>query len=342
MNQIPTRLPVLRAPGNHPDAGEPGPLLLQVSRVEPLTPRIRHYELRAPAGGALPPWTPGAHIEVPVRLPSGSETRRYSLMGDCERRDVYEIAVLREDQGRGGSLAVHQDYREGLVLACSEPDNRFELHAGPEPALLIAGGIGFTPLRSMAICLERRGTPFRLHVASRTEADTALKQDFMEKFGARVQFWYSSGATPNRLDVNRVVHGLAPETFVYVCGPARLVDDVLGACARIDLPSSQIRHERFQASTASAHEHAIDVHLQRSGKTIHVAAGVSILDAVLAAGIDAPQGCRSGQCGACAVDVLDGKPDHRDVALNDADRLLFDRMCICVSRAKGARLVIDL
>ena len=319
-----------------------GPLELTVTRVEDLTPRIRRFELRAPHGGRLPPWTPGAHIAVPVALEPALQTRSYSLLGDSDNRDVYEIAVLRHDDGSGGSCMIHQSYRAGMRIRCHPPSNDFELEAGDRPCVLIAGGIGITPLRSMAIALAKRGVPFTLHYAARSSRETAFMQDLGDRFGAKVRYWHSTGPHPDRLDVAAILRGVPRTTLVYVCGPSGLLQAVIDTGERLDMPRANIRYELFSPAATSASDHAVDVVLARSGKVIRVPPNQSILDAVLAAGVTAKFGCRAGQCGACAVTVLEGEAEHRDTVLSDEERTVKRRACICVSRAKGARLIIDL
>lgn len=319
-----------------------GPLELNIVAVEDLTPRIRQFTLRSPHGGQLPPWTPGAHILVPVELENGHATRHYSLLGDCDARDVYEIAVLRLDDGNGGSRRIHQTYCAGTRLRCELPSNHFELENGDAPCVLIAGGIGITPLHSMAIALTKRGTPFVLHYAARSPRETAFMRDIGDRFGTKANFWHSTGPHPNRLDVNGILGNAPPTSRVYVCGPESLVQAVIESGERHGMPRANIRHELFSPVSGLSRDHAFEVELTREGKVIHVPANQSILDAVLAAGITAEFGCCAGQCGTCAVTVVEGEVDHRDTVLSEEQRTVERRACICVSRAMGPRLVIDL
>lgn len=319
-----------------------GPVKLVVTRAEFLTPRIKRFELRSANGEALPEWTPGSHIQIPVRISGARATRSYSLMGDCEQRDAFEISVLREDNGRGGSRYVHSAFQVGMTLATSEPTNHFELHDDGRPSLLIAGGIGITPLRSMAIALAKRNRRFALHYAARAPEETALRADLLARFGPDVRFWYSRGPRPNRLDLSKILNTHTPSTVIYVCGPIGLIQSVLNMVDEIQFSRENVRYERFVSAEPSPDNHAFDVHLTRSGKIVHVTEGVTILDAVLEAGVAAEFGCRIGECGACAVDLLDGDADHRDTALDENDRKSGGRVCICVSRARGDRLAIDL
>jgi ferredoxin-NADP reductase/predicted pyridoxine 5'-phosphate oxidase superfamily flavin-nucleotide-binding protein len=317
-----------------------GPLALVVSAVRQLAPDVRGYELRAADGGSLPAVAAGAHLDLPLRLPDGREqTRRYSIASSPAQRDRYEVAVLREADGRGGSVAVHDLYHVGLRLNASAPGNDFALRDDAQPAVLVAGGIGITPLKAMAHALAARDTPFTLHYAARTARHFAFLDELREEFGDRLHLY--DGAAGQRMDLTALVGAAAAGSAFYVCGPARLLDAMNAAAAACGVPPDRVRHERFSVPVAKG-DRAIVVELKRSGRTVQVAAEQSILDAVQAAGVDAPAACRTGTCGTCAVKVLDGEPQHRDSVLTEDERTSGRRMCICVSRAVGERLVLDL
>ncbi|GAB4466707.1 MAG: hypothetical protein OHK0044_06800 [Burkholderiaceae bacterium] len=333
----------LKAAGRSRQAALPtaigdGPLDLVVAGVRQLTPRIRAYELRDPDGRALPAVQAGAHLEVPVRFDDGATaTRRYSIASDPARRDVYEIAVLREEAGASGSRAVHESFALGLRLRCGLPRNDFALHEDMRPALLIAGGIGITALKSMAHALKTRGAHARLHYAARSRGEAAYLPELAHAFGR--DFRLHASADGQRIDVDALLAAAPPASHVYVCGPHRLVDTVVDSAARLGIDPARIRIERFAASIAPD-ARPIEVELRRTAMTLQVGADQTILDALLAAGVAAPNGCRAGHCRTCAVRVLAGEPDHRDTALSAAERA--HAMCTCISRAKSARLVLDL
>jgi ferredoxin-NADP reductase/predicted pyridoxine 5'-phosphate oxidase superfamily flavin-nucleotide-binding protein len=317
-----------------------GPLELVIAGVRQLTPRIRAYELRDPEGRELPPVQAGAHLEVPVRLENGeTATRRYSVASDPARRDAYEIAVLREDGGAGGSRAVHASFQIGLRLRCGPPRNDFVLHADTRPAVLIAGGIGITPIKAMTHALKERGARPQLHYAVRSGGEAAYRHELARELGDSLHLY--SSADGRRMNVEALLAAAPPDAVFYVCGPQRLVDAVARAAESAGIEPARIRVERFAASIAPDAE-PIEVELRRSGRTLRVAADQTILDAALAAGIDARHGCRAGNCGTCAVRVLEGQPDHRDSALSQAERERQHLMCPCVSRANSERLVLDL
>ena len=322
-----------------PEALGEGPLALVVAGIRQLTPRIRAYALRAADGGVLPPVAAGAHVDLPVPLPGGRvSTRRYSIASDPARRDEWEIAVLREDKGSGGSAAVHAHYQVGLRLNASPPGNDFRLDDDARPAVLIAGGIGITPLRAMAHALHAADRSFTLHYAARSQDDMAWAVELAQAFGPRVVTYASD--IGERLDVERLVRTAPADAPIYVCGPARLIDAVRAAAARHDV-AHRVVSERF-VPERRATDAPFSVELRRSGRRIEVAAGQTILEAVEAAGVPAPFSCRSGTCTTCATKVLDGKPDHRDAALSDAERDGAELMCICVSRALTPSLALDL
>jgi hypothetical protein len=317
-----------------------GPLELVVSGVRRLTPRIRAYELRDAEGRELPAVQAGAHLEVPVRLGGGKvATRRYSISSDPARHDAYEIAVLREDAGAGGSRAVHESFEISLRLRCGLPRNDFALHDDARPAVLIAGGVGITPIKAMAHTLKARGIGAQLHYAARSRAEAAYRDDLARDLGRGLRLYTS--ADGNRMDIEALLAAAPADAVFYVCGPHRLVGRVLKTAETLEIDAARVHVEHFAASIAPEAK-PIEVELRRSGKTLQVASDQTILDAALAAGVDAPYSCRAGNCKACAVKVLDGEPDHRDAALSPAERDQHRLMCPCISRAKGGRLVLDL
>jgi ferredoxin-NADP reductase/predicted pyridoxine 5'-phosphate oxidase superfamily flavin-nucleotide-binding protein len=317
-----------------------GPLDLVISGIRQLTPSIRAYELRDPGGSDLPLFEAGAHIQVPVQLDGGEVTlRHYSITSDPARRDRYEIAVLREDSGRGGSSAVHDQYQIGMTLRCELPQNYFSLHEGQSPAVLIAGGIGITPIKSMASALNRRNADLHLHYAGRSYPDMAFRDRLERDLGDRLTAY--SSANGERIDIQRVLESAAGDAIFYVCGPSRLIDAVTDVAETLGIDGERIRFERFTA-TVDPDAKPIELELRRSGKKIQVNADQTILDAMLDAGIDAPYSCRAGNCKTCAVKVLDGNPDHRDSALSDRERDEQQLMCPCISRADSGYLALDI
>ncbi|GJJ02162.1 hypothetical protein RugamoR64_27000 [Duganella rhizosphaerae] len=319
-----------------------GPLALTITGVRQLTPRVRAYELRSAEGGTLPPVTAGAHIDVPVTLPGGAgATRRYSIASNPAMADSYEIAVLREEGGSGGSQAVHAEYRLGLDLHCAMPGNDFALLQDPSPALLIASGIGITPLKAMAHTLMRQGRPFMLHYAVRSRNEAPFLDLLAAEFGERLVVYPADEGS--RMNLDHLLADTRPDTVVYACGPQRMIDAVRAVAVKQGISGDRVRVERFAFAGGAGRtgDAPLTVTLRRSGKVIEVAADRSILDAVQAAGVTAPASCRIGNCGVCATRTLEGVPDHRDNILT-AEQRAQGSICICVSRAAGPALTLDL
>jgi hypothetical protein len=332
-----------------------GPLELVVTGIRQLTPRIRAYELRHPEGKELPPFEAGAHLQIPTPVDidragmdetgqgkSGQDNanmRHYSICSNPEYRDRYEIAVLREDNGTGGSSAIHDHFHIGLGLRCELPQNYFPLHTDKKPAVLIAGGIGITPIKAMAHMLSLRGVDYHLHFAGRSQPEMAFRNQLEQELGHGLTTYNAKDG--ERMDVEQILATAGDETVFYVCGPGRLIDAVSGAAQLLKIDTSRIRFERFTV-TLDQNEKPIELELRRSGKQILVNEKQTILDAMLEAGIDAPFSCRAGNCKTCAVRVLDGKPDHRDSVLSQPEREQEQLMCPCISRATTAHLTLDL
>lgn len=326
----------LRATGPVVAVGD-GPLSLVVSGVQQLTPQVRGYTLRRQGGEPLPPVAAGAHIDLP--LPNGAgavSSRRYSIASDPARHDAWEVAILAGDRPGSGSAAIHAGYAVGLQVHVPWPGNHFRLHDDDRPALLIAGGIGITPLRSMAFALRASGRPFELHASARSREHLPWADELMHALGRRFTA-YGSDTGP-RMDVDALLRTAPADAVVYVCGPARLTDAVCAAASRVGaLP--RVRSERF-APPQQASDAPLVVALRRSARRIPVDARQTILEALEAAGVAVPAACRSGSCRRCVTPVLDGTPDHRDAALTPEERERL--MCLCVSRALTAELVLDL
>jgi ferredoxin-NADP reductase len=281
-------------------------------------------------GGDLPPWEPGAHVDVEIKP---GLVRQYSLCGDPADRACWRIAVLREDPGRGGSRYLHDEVRPGAQLRVSEPRNNFPLTAAPE-YVFVAGGIGITPLLPMLRQAADRGADWTLYYGGRRR-DRMAFLDELAAYGERVRV------------LPEDEYGLLPlaEIFaagdapVYCCGPEPLL-----AAAERTGPPGRLRVERFRprGDLDAAPAEGFDVLASSSGQTVRVATGESILDALDAAGILMPSSCREGTCGSCETTVLEGEVDHRDSVLSAQERESGKTMMVCVSRARSARLVLDL
>jgi hypothetical protein len=221
-----------------------GPLELVITGVRQLTPRIRAYELRDPRGAQLPCVTAGSHLRVPARLAGGELVERYySLASNPARRDIYEIAVQREEHGAGGSQAVHETYAIGTTLRVDTPANHFQLHGDVRPAILIAGGIGITAIKPMAQALDARGADYRLHYAGRNRREMAFRDRLERQLKDHMSVY--SSADGERLDIKDVLAQSPDNAVFYVCGPDRMINAALDSARELGLPADRLRFERF-------------------------------------------------------------------------------------------------
>ena len=315
---------------------------LRISRREIVADGVVVLEMRHPDGAALPSWTAGAHIDL--RLGPGL-IRQYSLCGDPADDAVWRIAVLRANEGRGGSQYVHDKLADGDLVAVRGPRNHFVL----KPArryVFIAGGIGITPILPMTAAATAAGADWELHYGGRTRASMA----FREVPGRKVTLHPQDEV--GLIDLDAVLGVPRPATLVYCCGPEPLLRAVEARCSawpagtlHLERFSPQSRHEAPetpQAQHPPVRAQTFEVELARSGMTLTVPPDRSILDVVDAAGLPVLFSCREGTCGTCETPVLNGVVDHRDSLLTDGERTANDTMFICVSRAAGPRLVLDI
>lgn len=223
-----------------------GSLTLTIAGIRQLTPRIRAYEFRHADGELLPMYRPGAHIRVPIAMPDGSVTNRtYSLTNASDNPRRYRIAVLRVEDGEGGSRAVHDGWQIGTRLNVDAPDNYFPLHDDERPALLIAGGIGITPLKAMAESLAARGADFQLHYTGRAPQEMAFIEDLRRHFPDQCRFYFSQTQKPSRLDVSALLDNASGNTVIYVCGPIHLINSVRQTAHRLGIADERVQFESF-------------------------------------------------------------------------------------------------
>lgn len=301
---------------------------------------IVSFELASIDGKPLPPFSAGAHIDVQV---APELMRQYSLCNDPTESHRYQIAVLRDPNSRGGSIAVHDSINEGDVITISEPRNHFPL----VPAghyLLLAGGIGVTPILCMAERLAKVGADFRMHYCTRSIERTAFHDRIKAAaFTDRVQFHFDAGPPEQRLDLEAVLASAQPGTHIYVCGPTGFIDFVTGTARARGGPGEQVHVEYFGAAPQdTSGDAAFEVKIASSGKTYAIAADKTVTAALLEHGIDIPVSCEQGVCGTCITRVLEGEPDHRDLYFTDEEHAANDQFTPCCSRAKSKVLVLDL
>lgn len=292
--------------------------------------------------GPLPKFEAGAHIDVHV---APGVIRQYSLCNDPAESHRYVIGVLNEPASRGGSRGLHEVIRVGDRLTIGKPRNLFALDPTAARHLLFAGGIGVTPILSMAWRLHAMGAEFEMHYCSRSKTHAAFV-DAIEAapFAARVQFHFDNEPAQQKLDAKAVLSEAAAGTHVYVCGPSGFMDHVLDTARQQGWADTVLHREYFVAPTATdtGADKPFELELKRSGLVLHVPADLSALQVLEAAGVDMNSSCEQGICGACLTPVLEGEPEHRDQFLTDAERTRNDQFTPCCSRAQSARLVLDL
>jgi ferredoxin-NADP reductase len=312
------------------------PLRLRVQSATAETPVIRGLVF-APEGGTFPSWGAGSHIRI--SLPGGGD-RPYSLMALPDLpKGCWALGVLREQPSTGGSSFMHA-LMIGDIVRASAPINNFGLHTGNTPAILLAGGIGITPILSMAAELQARGTPYRLHYAGRAPESLSFLLQLRAIGTDALSVHYD--CDESRLDIAAALDRAPGEAHIYICGPAGMIEAVKKRAADKGFPTDRIHYELFKAEPATAADSAFEVELHSTGQIVTVAANQSIIDALERAGVDVLYDCRRGDCGICQCGVLLGTPDHRDVILSDEEKASNKVMQICVSRAKSERLVLDL
>ncbi|SDQ97404.1 PDR/VanB family oxidoreductase [Pseudovibrio sp. Tun.PSC04-5.I4] len=314
---------------------------LIIEGVRTVTPRIKVFDLKAETTERLDGFSAGAHLCVEV---SDGTLRDYSLIdfGNTlpHENQRYTLGILLEETGRGGSVHMH-GLQLGQRVKVKPPKNDFPLIEDDRPSVLIAGGIGITPLISMASSLKRDSRPYTLHYSGRALEEMAFKEELGELCGPALRL-YSDDDASSCLDVKALVPTLDPESHIYVCGPKGLIEVVRETALAAGFPKERIHFELFASGASEQQADGFEVALKSSGEVFWVPSDKSIIDVLESGGVDLVYDCQRGDCGICQVDVLEGEPDHRDVVLSDDEKAANDVMHICVSRAKSKRLLLDL
>ncbi|MGE0652261.1 MAG: 2Fe-2S iron-sulfur cluster-binding protein [Alphaproteobacteria bacterium] len=319
---------------------------LKVTEVRDLTPNIKMFELVAAEGGDLPKFDAGAHIDI--RTGNGL-TRSYSLANDPTERHRYVTAILKDMKGQGGSKWMHENVKPGDTLWATEPLQNFPLNEGATKSLLLAGGIGITPILAMGYRLRATGAPMHLYYCTRSPEDTAFMDEVKQVFGADVTFTHDGGDPSKGLKLAEVFKDYQPGTHLYVCGPGGLLRAVRDAVAH--WPDDAVHFELFSsaktdeetAAIATRENEPFEVELARSGVTLTIPPDRSILDVLIEEGFGVPYACEEGWCGACMIPLLGGKADHRDEVLTDGEKQANEKIQVCVSRAlPGEKLILDM
>ena len=310
---------------------------VRVTAVEQATPQIKRFTLARTDGQPMPAFTGGSHVIVKM---TDGLSNAYSLMSDPRDLSHYQIGVRLEEQSKGGSAFMHQQVEVGSELTISTPNNLFGLDPKAGRHVLIAGGIGITPFLSQLHELEGGAVPYELHYAFRSLEHGAFQGDLADGPHAEsVRFYIDS--LERRLDLAGLFASLAEDAHVYVCGPKPLIDAVIDGAKKAGIAESRVHFEQFAAAPASGG--AFTLVLGRSGRELRVEEGMTIIQAienVKAAKVECL--CREGVCGTCETAILEGEVEHFDQYLSDDEKAAQQTMMLCVSRARGERLVIDL
>jgi ferredoxin-NADP reductase len=293
------------------------------------------YEFRRPDGAPLPAYAPGAHVDL--HLPNGL-VRNYSLTAARPEPGVYTFGIKREPAGRGGSRAIHDELKVGAIVKISAPRNNFPLDESAPHSILIAGGIGITPIWCMAQRLAELHRDFALHYACRSRAEMAFLDAIEGMPQAQLHFDDERGGQV--LDVAAIVACAPRHAQLYCCGPAPMLRAFEAATA--DWPRPQVHVEYFTPKAEPARAGGFIVELRRSGREFFIPQGQSILGVLLDEGIDVDYSCELGICGACEQRVLAGEPEHRDSILTEEEQAENKRVMICCAGCKSERLVLDL
>ena len=316
-------------------------LKVRISQRREEATDVSSFELKDPEGRALPLFTAGAHVDVQI----GEDLiRQYSLCNDPSEQHRYLIAALRDTAGRGGSVMLHDKFKEGDFINISEPRNHFPLAHDATRHLLLAGGIGVTPMISMAEYLARRDVDFELHYCTRTAARTAFADRIRASaYADKAVFHHDDGPDAQKFDAVKLLSQPSPGTHLYVCGPSGFMNYVLQAAKQNGWVESQIHREYFApAEQPTTPAGQFEVELASTGQVFVIPANKPIVEILFEHGIEIPTSCDQGVCGTCLTRVISGIPEHRDSFLTDQEREGNDQMTPCCSRAKTARLVLDL
>ncbi|MGY0398783.1 MAG: PDR/VanB family oxidoreductase [Ostreibacterium sp.] len=310
-----------------------------VIAVEQVAENVYAYTLACDDRSALPAFSAGAHIDL---LLGNDLIRQYSLCSEPANRHQYQVAIMLEAEGRGGSAWIHKNLQQGSELKIHAPRNHFELNESLDNYLLIAGGIGITPIMLMATRLKQLNKPFTLHYLSRTPEQAAFTEQLSRQLGDQIQCHYSYGESNKRLNIDALFNEQAQSTEVYTCGSERLLQSILEAAE--DKAHINVIYERF--STAPIDETIVnssfEIELASSGKVIEILPEQSILEVLRAEGHTIETMCEEGLCGSCEIGLLEGDADHRDSVLTADEQAEQSVLMVCCSRANSARLKLDL
>lgn len=317
--------------------GRKATIRVEVARKWQAADGIAGFELR-PVKGLLPTFQPGAHIDV--HLPNGL-IRQYSITNGPGEADRYVIGVKLERESKGGSACLHDSVREGDVLAISDPRNNFPLRRDALKTIFIAGGIGVTPMLAMAQALHHQGLVHEFHYFAQNEAQLAFR-DRLELLKATLVPHLGLGPEATAAKLREILGSYDGDAHLYLCGPGPMLEAARAIATELGWPEEAVHFEYFKNTKAIDDSSSFEIALARSNMTLTVPAGRTILEVMREAGIDMPSSCEQGACGTCLCSVIEGEPDHQDVYLTEAEKKSGSKIMTCVSRAKSARLILDL
>ncbi|MGI1796138.1 MULTISPECIES: PDR/VanB family oxidoreductase [Acinetobacter] len=295
-------------------------------------------EFESATSTALPKIEAGAHIDV--HLPNGM-VRQYSLCQNPSQHGVFRLGILRDPESRGGSVSAFDDLKDGMQIQVSEPKNLFPL-VPAKHSVLIGGGIGITPLITMAYQLVQEGASFELHYCGASPERCAFVDEIKNSaLAAFTKFHFKSEGASHREFFEAAIKDIDSASHIYTCGPNGFMDWVINLAETQSFPQNQIHKEYFQVEVETGGD-AFEVVAQQSGKIIMVNAEETILQALAREGIEIEMSCEQGVCGTCMCDVIEGEPDHRDVYFTDEEKASNEQILVCCSRSKSARLVLDI
>jgi vanillate O-demethylase ferredoxin subunit len=322
-------------------------LRVRVSEASTPASGVRMFRLESETDQPLPAFTPGAHIGVSVQLQGRQDWRQYSLIdlgygaGSTAAPQSYLIAVRLDEQGRGGSRFMHEILHVGDIIDITAPRNDFPLSDTGQRVFLVAGGIGVTPLATMAAACRLHGREVKMVYAGRDRAGMALIDELHTLLGERL-IVHTDKEVGAPMDIRALFDQFDDDDDIHICGPAPLLDAMLAEAQQRSWPRDQLHFELFAPPTATAGDSAFDVVLASSDRTLHIPADKNMLDVLIEEGCDPLFDCRRGECGVCATRVIQGEIDHRDYLLTERERVANNLMYPCVSRSKSAVLVLDL
>jgi vanillate O-demethylase ferredoxin subunit len=313
-------------------------LHLKISSLVKLTENIISVELISVEGLSLPKFEPGAHIDVHI---TNSITRQYSLCNRHENTSCYRLAILKEKRSRGGSETIFKNFKVGQIVTTSYPKCNFKLVNNSKNNYLFAGGIGITPLLSMAYYLDHTSTDFELHYFSRSLNETAFADEIKKSSLSKNTFFYFDDDDEKKFNTNFFKYKLNSNSNIYLCGPLGFMDYITSEAMIYGWSNKQIHIERF-SQDFSKRGNSFEVFLYKSGKKIIVPDNTSIAEILINEGINVNLSCQQGVCGTCLTPVIEGIPDHKDLYQSEEEKELNNFIALCCSRSKSSQLILDI